>query len=236
MIAGRSGTQKSGFAMFWVAQMGLPTLYFSGDMSRSTASARFASMVTGDPSEVVEAGMAAGGLDELRYLEALEGLNHIQLSYGTPITWQAIDEELTAFIEVHDAYPQVIVIDNLMDCEDAESDYTAQMAAMSNLTELARTTGATVIILHHATDKSWDAKTDPWSPPSRSEIKGGLSEKPELSLSVALDPTTLEFKVAVIKQRSGPSDPTGRNYASLRCYPDVTRFGRLERYTPGVQV
>ena len=92
--------------------------------------------------------------------------------------------------------------------EGAESDYTVQMNVMSNVTDLARATGSTVIILHHATDKSWDAKTDPLVSPSRQEIKGGLSEKPELSLSVALDPYSLEYKVACIKQRMGPSDPT----------------------------
>jgi hypothetical protein len=81
-----------------------------------------------------------------------------------------------------------------------------------------------VILLHHASDKSWEAKADPWAPPSRDQVKGGLSEKPELSLSVALDPTSMEYKVAVIKQRMGPSDPTARRYATLRCEPDKTRF------------
>lgn len=230
MIAGRSGTQKSGFALFWVASMNLPTIYFSADMSAFTASSRLASMATGDNTEIVEAGMAAGGEDQQRYLDALEGSN-ITLSFGSPITWRAVDEELEAFIELHDAYPEVMVFDNLMDFEDAESDYTAQMAVMANLTELARTTGATVIVLHHASDKSWDARTDPWSPPSRDQVKGGLSEKPELSLSVALDPTTFEYKVAVIKQRMGACDPTARTYASLRCYPEVTRFGRFDLYS-----
>jgi hypothetical protein len=118
----------------------------------------------------------------------------------------------------------VIVFDNLMDFEGAESDYTEQMSVMSNVTELARSTGATVILLHHASDKSWEAKADPWAPPSRDQVKGGLSEKPELSLSVALDPTSMEYKVACIKQRMGPCDPTARSYVSLRCEPEKTRF------------
>lgn len=225
MIAGRSGTQKSGFALYWVAQMNLPTLYMSADMSAFTASSRLASMYTGHTTEQVERGMAAGGESRQQYLDALEESN-ITFSFGSPITWRALDEEIEAFVEMHDAYPQVIVLDNLMDFEGAESDYTEQMAVMSGVTEMARATGATVILLHHASDKSWEAKEDPFAPPSRKEVKGGLSEKPELSLSVALDPNDLSYRVACIKQRMGPSDPTARGYAVLRCEPDVTRFSK----------
>jgi len=231
MVAGRSGTQKSGFALYWVAQMNLPSLYFSADMSAFTASSRLASMATGHTTEMVEAGMAAGGASRQRYLDALAD-SRITFSFGSPITWRAVDEELEAYVELWDAYPEVIVFDNLMDFDNAESDYTEQMAVMSNCTELARATGATVIILHHASDKSWEAKSDPWAPPSRDQVKGGLSEKPELSLSVALDPTSLDYKVAVIKQRMGPCDPTARSFASMRCEPDKTRFHAYDLSSP----
>ncbi|PPT14797.1 AAA family ATPase [Streptomyces cinnamoneus] len=227
MIAGRSGTQKSGLALFWAASMNLPTLYFSADMSAFTASSRLASMATGDTTEMVEAGMAAGGRYRETYINALTD-SRITFSFGSPITWKAVDEELEAQVELWDAYPSIMVFDNLMDFENAESDYTEQMAVMSGLTELARATGSTVIVLHHASDKSWEAKSDPWAPPSRDQVKGGLSEKPELSLSVALDPTSLEYRIAVIKQRMGPCDPTARRYATLRCQPDITRFSALE--------
>ncbi|UZJ23737.1 AAA family ATPase [Rhodococcus antarcticus] len=223
MVAGRSGTQKSGFALFWVAQMNLPSLYFSADMSAFTASSRLASMETGDTTEELEAGMASGGEHRERYLQALNGSN-ITFSFGSPISWRQIDEEMEAYVELWDCYPEVIVFDNLMDFDGAESDYTAQMEVMSNVTELARATGATVILLHHASDKSWEAKADPWAPPSRDQIKGGLSEKPELSLSVALDPMSLDYRVAVVKQRMGPSDPTARSYTTMRCEPSRTRF------------
>ncbi|QDP44240.1 DnaB-like replicative helicase [Streptomyces phage Celia] len=227
MIAGRSGTQKSGLALFWVAEMNLPTLYFSADMSAFTASSRLASMKTGDTTEMVEAGMAAGGKHRQGYIDALEGLN-ITFSFGSPISWRAVDEELEAYVELWDSYPEIIVFDNLMDFDGAESDYTEQMAVMSNATELARATGATVLLLHHASDKSWEAKSSPWSPPSRDQVKGGLSEKPELSLTVALDPTSMEYRIACVKQRMGPSDPTANSFATIRCHPEITRFSKLE--------
>lgn len=226
MIAGRSGTQKSGLALFWVDEMNLPTLYFSADMSAFTASARLASKRSGLTTDQVEEAMAKGGKSKAAQLAALDGSN-ITFSFGSPITWRQVDEEMDAYVELWDQYPEVIVFDNLMDFEGGESDYTEQMAVMSSVTELARDTGATVIILHHATDKGWAATNDPWQPPSRDQVKGGLSEKPELSLSVALDPNTMEYRIAVIKQRMGPSDPTARRYAIIRCQPELTRFHRL---------
>ena len=226
MIAGRSGTQKSGFALYWTAQMNLSTLYFSADMSAFTASSRLASMFTDETTEQVETGMARGGAHKARYLDALRD-SRITFSFGSPITWRGIDEEIEAYVELHDAYPEVVVFDNLMDFNGAEADYTEQMAVMSGATELARHTGATVFVLHHASDKSWDARSDPWSPPSRDQVKNGMAEKPELSLTVALDPNSMEYRVAVVKQRMGPCDPTANTYSILRCEPDKTRFHKL---------
>lgn len=222
MIAGRSGTQKSGLALFWVDEMNLPSLYLSADMSAFTASTRIACKRMGLTTEQVEELMATSE-GKARVLKALEDSN-ITFSFGSPIRWQALDEELEAYVELHDMYPKVIVIDNLMDVENSESDYTAQMQVMSAATELARETGATVLILHHASDKSWEAKTDPWKPPGRQEIKNGLGEKPELVLTVSLDPANMDYRIATVKQRMGPSDPTGQRYATLTAHPDKTQF------------
>lgn len=227
MIAGRSGTQKSGFALWLAAQWNVPTLYFSADMSAFTASSRLACMATGDRTERVESGMAKGGAHRAYYLDALDRFK-FTFSFGAPITWHGVEAELDAYIELWDAFPELIIFDNLMDFDGAESDYTAQMETMAEATELARNTGASTMLLHHATDKGWNAEQDPWSPPSRGQIKGGLSEKPELTLAVGLDPHSMAYKVACLKQRMGPSDPTGQTCATLRCYPEVTRFGKFE--------
>lgn len=221
MVAGRSKSQKSGFALYWVEQMGLPTLYFSADMSAFTASARLASMATGETTEDVEVGMKQGRAEY--YLEAL-ARSKIQFAFGSPITWRRVEEELEAYVELWNAYPKVIVLDNLMDFEDAESDYSEQMAVMSEVTEMARYTESTVIVMHHATDKSKAAEWLPNLPPSVQDIKNGLGEKAECTLGVALDPSDLSFSVAVLLQRMGPSDRSGNTYRKLRCEPETTRF------------
>lgn len=230
MVAGRSGSQKSGFALWWVDQMNLDTLYFSADMSAFTASSRIASTRTGLNMEQIEEVLLEGGETREYVMDELAASN-ITFSFGSPITWEQVDEEFDAYVELHNKYPEVVVFDNLMDFDGAQSDYTAQMDVMQGATELARDTGATVIIMHHASDKSWDAKQDPFNPPSRDQIKGGLSEKPELSLTVALDPNDLSFRIAVVKQRMGPQDPTARRFTTIRCEPELTRFHKLNFVT-----
>lgn len=222
MIVGRSGSGKSAFAMWLAAKFNVPTLYFSADMSARQASLRLASCATGMTNDEVEARMDQGGNAEAEVVQALDELR-VNFSYGA-ITLRGIDEELDAYVELYDSYPELIVIDNLMDMEDAQADYQAQMEMMQAINELSRSTGSSVFILHHASDKSWDAKAAPWSPPSRDQVKGGMSEKPELSLSVGLNPRTNEFRVATIKQRMGRSDPTGETYASFTADLSTTRF------------
>lgn len=225
MVVGRSGTQKSGFALWWTIQMNLPTLYFSADMSAFTAATRVAGMQTGYTTGAIENLMRTDGVEREKIVGSLQDLN-LQFAFGK-ITWEGLDEELAAYVELHNAFPEVIVVDNLMDIEGCSTDYQPQMEAMDSLTALARTTGATVIVLHHASDKTWEAKSDPWAPPSRDQVKNGLAEKPELCLGVALNPRTFEYRIAVLKQRMGPQDPTGQSCALLRCEPERTRFHRM---------
>lgn len=225
MVAGRSGSQKSGFALWLVTKMNVPTLYFSADMSMHTAGVRVTEIVTGHTEEEIE----GNRLDEARRREYERLLAEVPITFAftSPVTQYSIENELNAYIELWDAYPEVIVVDNLKDMDGAESEYVGQMEAMAALTEIARATGAMVIVMHHASDKSWDAKDKPYAPPSRAEVKNGLSENPELSLSVALEPMRNRFRIAVIKQRSGPCDPTARSWVELHARPEVTSFYRL---------
>lgn len=225
MIAGRSGHQKSGFALYWVAQMGLPSLYFSGDMSAFQASVRLAQMQAGHTLDEVEAGMMVPD----RRRKYVEMVNQVPMtfSFGTPITWRKVDEELAAFVELYNTFPKVMVFDNLMDIEGAQSEYSGQMDAMQGISELSRATGATIFVLHHASDKGWAADQDPWKPPTRSEVKGGMAEKPELALTVALDPLSHTYRVSIVKQRMGPSDAQGGITAMMQADPARTQFREL---------
>ena len=227
-VVGRSGSQKSGFAMYWTLKMGLPTLYWAADQGTFTTAARITSAVMGKPVSTVEASLLSSvAVDEID--EALANdAGHMSFAFGSPITHNGLVAELEAYVEIHNRFPEVLVIDSLIDMDGcAHGGYSEHNEAMSYLMNLARNLGITVIICHHASDVKWEAKTDPYFPPGRDQIKFGLSERPELSLSVALNPKDLDFYVAVIKQRMGPSDPTARMHVTLKSDPNLNRFERL---------
>ena len=222
MIAGRSGCGKSSFALWWSTQMNLDTLYLSADMSGYTASIKLACMQLGVEERVAEEmWKRPEGRQEI--LDALEPLN-TTFSFGQPITWWAVDEEIEAYVELHDKYPDLIVFDNLMDIEGCESGYAEQMAAMQSLSDLTRFTGSTVIVLHHASDGQGEGHGDPFAPPARFQIKNKLGEKPELTLTVGLNPRDQCFKIAPVKNRMGFQDLTGNTVAHLRAIPEHTRY------------
>ena len=223
MIAGRSGSQKSGFALWLVTQWGLPTLYLAADMTLNEVSVRLACSKMGLSTREVQERLDAGGRREQEVREALSEMP-IVVENGA-ITWHRLDTQIQSYVEIWDSFPEVIVIDNLMDVEEGASDYHAQMEIMQQLVEVARFTGATVLVCHHATDKTDGYSTDA---PARKDIKNGMSEKPQMILGVSLDNYTLDFQVAVLKQRMGPQDPSGRMKAYLTAQPEVTRFHKRE--------
>ena len=221
MIAGRPGSQKSGFALWLVTEWNLPTIYFAADMTLNEVSIRLACSKMGMCTDEIQERLDAGGHDAAEVQRAIADMP-FQIATGA-ITWRALDTQIEAYVELHDRFPEVIVVDNLMDVEEGASDYHAQMEIMQSLVEVARFTGATVLVLHHASDKGDGYSTDA---PARKDIKNGMAEKPQLILGVALDNYTLDFQVAILKQRMGPSDASGRLKAWITAQPEVTRFHR----------
>jgi hypothetical protein len=222
MIAGPSGSQKSGLALFWLARMNLPTLYLSADMSGWQASVRLACMELGVEASVIEQMMKDS--EGRAIVRAALANSNIQFRLGSPITWRGVEAELEAFVELHNAYPSVICWDNLMDVEGCETDYVAQSEAMQDIHALKTEIGATQFVLHHASDKPRDAGLDPYNPAPRKQIKNGLSEKPERVFTVAYNPHDSRMRIAPVKQRDALSDQTGQTFATLHAEPRFTRF------------
>lgn len=214
MVAGRPGHMKSALAMWLCLKWEQPTLYFSADMSAYDATMRIASMITGYSREHLE-----------EHPELAKHADHIRWSFGSPITLDRIMLELEAWAEMYSGMPSVIVIDNLQDMEAAASEYAAQVDTMLRLTELCRASGAMVIVLHHATEGSVRAQSEPFAPPARKDILNKLSSKPELVLTTAIAASGDELGVACVKQRSGPADPEARSWARIPMIPHLPSFG-----------
>ena len=123
-----------------------------------------------------------------------------------------IADEVEAYLELFGDYPQLLVVDNLMNLVGGnDNEWAAMREAMVAMHHLARTTEACVLVLHHVSEN--DSKSV--YPAPRRAIQGKVSQLPEQILSVSLDPSENEFRVAAVKNRHGKHDASGMTWIPI---------------------
>lgn len=210
MIAGIPNSGKSAFVLWWVASLRLPGLYFSADNGPHTTLVRLLSLVTQTDSKDITADLddeVTGKQVEAEYLKELDDLP-LQFCFEGAIDLNDISDELSAYVELYDEWPEVIVVDNLINVQGTE-DHQGQNGILSELHYCARRTGAAVFVLHHMSESAPDGKKapDPTMPPPRRMVQNKVTQYPDAVLSVAGDSIRGHFRVAVVKNRSDKADP-----------------------------
>lgn len=210
MIAAAPNVGKSALALFLAVTWKLPTLYISADTDPFTTVLRAAAMLTQTPIPVVERNLLHGG--EGFYEQELGSLKDVRFCFDSAPTLEDIDLEVSAFNEVYGDVPAVIIIDNLMNvqCDDAD-EFRSLRIVVTALHQLARTTGAAVLALHHVTGEWEDGQV----PPPRRALHGKISKLPELILT--LGKNQQEFGIAAVKNRNGGADPLAQNAVWVPC-------------------
>lgn len=221
VIAGEPGTQKSGFALYWVANMGLPTIYFSADSAAHTAVSRTVACLTGEKYRDI-----LGALEEesgQAYCEDILSDAKIEFCFDPDPTMETIRDEIFAWVEMYDNYPKVMIVDNLMDVvSDNDNEYAGYKEILLVLKRLARETGAAIFVLHHMSESNNASD----HPPPRKSLMGKAAQTPENIMSVDLEGD--QFRVSVVKARSGESDKTGRKFVTLVADPARNQFRRQQ--------
>lgn len=223
MVTGPSGSMKSMFTLYLVDQMNVEGLYFSADMEPHTANSRLLAMTVGEASETVSYNIRHGQAEQ--YASMVEE-SKLTFCYDPNPTIDTIWQELAAYVELYDRYPEVIVIDNMMDMVmDGDSEYGAMKQMILELKSLARETEAAVFILHHMSESGEGRdRPDPGKPSPRAKLLGKVSQTAGLILSVAFDRSQSLFNISVVKHRNGPDDPSGQLFYSYRADPGTARF------------
>jgi hypothetical protein len=220
MIAGQPGSMKSTFAMWWAAQMNVRTLYLSADMDAHTATTRLAAVLSGD---MVSAVVEQVGQPGAEWYEEFLASSNIQFCFDSSPNLDDIADELDAYVEAWDAYPELLIVDNLMNCEaESGESYQGMLRLMEEFHRMARMTGSALWVLHHTTENTTNAAT---FPQPRRDIQGKVTQLPEVVLTVAFDQQSNLFRVAPVKVRSGKSDANARLYAEFSAYPERASFG-----------
>lgn len=200
MIAGVPGAGKSALALNLALKMGVPTLYVAADTSEWTMRIRTLACLHGIPQAVVEERLLKG--EELDF----SGADHIAWCFDAEPTVSSIRVELEAFAEVHGVYPELIIVDNLIDIAQGSGDEWQMLrATMKELKVLARETDSAVVVLHHISE---DNKIQFTLAPPRWAIQGKVNQLPALILTLGAL-VTGSIGVGIVKNRGDQANPNG---------------------------
>lgn len=207
MIAGQPGAGKSLLALWlalkWTTAGGLRGIYFSADSAELGQASRALAMHQMNLS-VREAERLLEIEDDWA-IGKMAALNNLCWSFEDDLSYENIDDEVKAFIELWGTTPDFIIVDNLTDVEgQADDEGATQRRAMKALVQLARVTDAAVIVLHHTSEDD-RYKEDPCPP--RKAIMFKVSAKPALILTIS--DKGKQRPVASVKDRYGKSDKSG---------------------------
>jgi RecA-family ATPase len=206
MFFGIPGCGKTFLALLWALRLNLHTLFFSLDTDPGTMRVRTIAYLTGEDQNEVEKKLQAGG-DFDKEISA----TNIDYSFQSYASLTDIDLEIKAYAEIHGAYPELIIVDNLVNVSaDSDDEWAGMRELMKAFHSLTRQYGCAVWVLHHAKETG---KTEECPP--RSEIQGKVAQYPELIIAVGQRAehrahTGVQLGVACVKNRRGKADPSGR--------------------------
>jgi predicted ATP-dependent serine protease len=217
LVVAAPGVGKTALAIDWLRRLSVPALYVCIDTAEQDTTARAVSQVTGKPLADVENDLS-------HFTEELnEKFGDIRWYFGTSPSIDEIEDEVAAFGEAWGSYPEIIVVDNLTSIDlEAEFSFASVRDAMRRLNDMARDTGAHIMVMHHATGDYENG--DKPIPLGGVEYKAG---KP-VDLCLTLTRRGKEMRVYPVKNRGGEADATARKFASL--YVDLSRMRFHENY------
>lgn len=209
LIVGPPSAGKSLLIMNLIVRARVPTLGFFLDTDQLTCAARFGAILTRERFFTVKEDIDsyAGDLSQLRDMQTAffaDDLADIRL-------------QVEAYEQRYGTYPSLIVVDNLGNLTSSMADEWALLKALTlELDKMAREWQCAIVAAHHTTD------LQSCEPAQRTAILGKVAQYPRLILSIGFNPSTTEYKVAVVKNSSGPSDPQAANPVVM--YADTSRM------------
>ena len=131
MVAAAPNAGKSMFALVYAIQAKIPTLFFSADTDIATVSLRVAAAQSRHDQVTVEQAFQESNK---RYDKYLREASHIQWVFDSSPNLDDIESEVKAYVELYGIYPELIVIDNLMNVvAEHDNEWAGLRDIMMNL-------------------------------------------------------------------------------------------------------
>jgi replicative DNA helicase len=217
MIAAAPGIGKSALAASIAQVVGIPTLYESPDTDAWTMTVRTIAHNSGHPQDYVRMCLEGGHRDDSLDLALWES-RHVQFSFDS-YSAAEIKDDVLAYAVVHGSFPELIVVDTLMNIAGSGEDSLGrQQKAMEQFHALAQLTRAHVLVLHHVTGRYNDGNV----PVPLSGITNQLSQLPSSILT--LHAKDNDVFACPVKSRTGRADPSAQMQVRLRFDKERMRF------------
>lgn len=211
MVAAAPNNGKSMFALVYAIKSQVPTLFFSADTDTSTVMLRAAAHLSGHSQVTVENTLLT---EPHHYDKYLSQMDKIQWVFDSSPNLDDIEMEVKAYVELFGVFPELIIVDNLMNVvAEHDNEWAGLRDIMMNLHDLARKTEACVLVLHHVSEASEYGSTT--MPAPRRAIHGKVSQLPAVILTLGYDPSQGMLRVAAVKNRFGPHYADASRHATL---------------------
>lgn len=219
---GAPGVGKSTFGLEWTKGLlyqDQPVLYLSLDTPLHDQAARFSASWHGNGVTVQDVQDQPTGWAEWLAAQRTEDGRPLPLRFSDVLmNVDEVQELVEAESEWFGRPPALIIVDNASDLLDDEESRSSFMRLFRALDAIAKDTGAVVLALHHIRrGGSQDpALSNGLRAPTMTDGAFAGEQKAQAVLSVWRDQPGV-FRVSVIKNRMGESDPSGGKFVSLGC-------------------
>lgn len=218
MVAGVPGSFKTCVVTNAIVSMKVPTLCFSTDSSIETVRTRLLAIASGKTTEQTE---------DLHYTNPQEAqrllaqFDFLRWDFSPTLDMDDIWLSAYAYHEVEGVYPEQIVVDICSDVAiESGDEWAALRELMRRSKELARETGAHVLLVHHASDSPNTKRPCP----RRSDIHGKVAAIPELIITCGTDPVG-NLHVACVKNRWSKADKDADNHFQMALDAERMKVG-----------
>ena len=218
MVVAAPNGGKSMLALWYSITAGVTTMYFSADTDRRTTLYRAASIKTQIPFNDIKDMIGTSGQDIID--DAVSDITNsgIQFDFNPRVTMREMDLQLQAYIEVYGVAPKLVVLDNLLNCENDAGDFNGLVEIIGDLHSLSRELDCALMVLHHVNEST----SKPEYPASRASIRGKVAQYPEQILSLAMLPEQGQMRIALVKHRHATPSPDASDYETI--FVDPTRM------------
>lgn len=238
IIAASPGCGKSTVALGYMLQAEINSLYACMDTPRRLTVARAGQALTGQYQAVVEEQLED---PDSSVYEALAKAKHLSIFFRSGVSSRDLALMLGAYVEMHGAFPQVFVIDNLKNVAyEGDERGVAEQKLMEELDVIAKRTNICIIVLTHVLG----AYNDGVTPIPLSGVMNQNTKEAHVVLTLTRDRDG-NLLFAVAKNRTATNDPSGNtryplavNFRTMQVggitTPDASRSPRpVQRPIPG---